>query len=66
MQPATMNALWNATGRTVRIEGETRTIVSRRLCYGGAIQLDLDRPLRGMTSTLFSVSPSNLGLVLLA
>tara|TARA_B100000900_G_scaffold355509_1_gene324782 strand:+ start:318 stop:527 length:210 start_codon:yes stop_codon:yes gene_type:complete len=66
MTPATMNSLWNSTGRTVQIEGETRTIISRRLCYGGSIQLKLDRPLRGRTSTLFTADPSTLGLILLA
>ena len=65
MTPATMNSLWNSTGRTVQIEGETRTIISRRLCYGGSIQLKLDRPLRGRTSTLFNVDPVNLPDILL-
>ena len=65
MTPTTMNSLWNSTGRTVQIEGETRTIISRRLCYGGSIQLKLDRPLRGRTSTLFNVDPVNLPDILL-
>ena len=65
MTPATMNSLWNSTGRTVQIEGETRTIISRRICYGGSIQLKLDRPLRGRTSTLFNVDPVNLPDILL-
>jgi hypothetical protein len=63
--PATMNALWNSTGRTAIIEGQTRTIVSRRLCYGTSISLTLDRPLDGCSSRLFTVEPSNLHVVCL-
>ena len=63
--PATMNSLWGSTGRTVRIDGETRTIVRRRICYGASIQLKLDRPLKGCTSTLFTVGPSDLYRVLI-
>ncbi len=63
--PATMSALWNSTGRTAIIEGQTRTIVSRRLCYGASIQLTLDRPLDGRSSRLFTVELSNLHVVCL-
>lgn len=57
---ATMNKIWNSQGRTIEINGERRTVESRRICYGGAIQLKLNRPLKDCTSHLFDVDPSNL------
>lgn len=64
-EAATMNALWNTTGRTAIIKGQTRIIVARRLCYGAAIQLTLNRPLDGCSSRLFTVEPSNLHTIVL-
>jgi hypothetical protein len=65
--PATMNALCHFTviGRTAIIQGQTRTIVSCRLCYGASISLELDCPLEGCSSPLFTVEPSNLHEVFL-
>ena len=64
--PATMNALWNAAGRTAVINGEARTIVSVRACYGRLLRLRLDRPLSNYSYTSFTATPANVGSILLA
>jgi hypothetical protein len=64
---ATMNALWNATGKTIEIvivmDGRSqkvqRVIESRRACYGRSLALTLSEPLPGMTSRIYHVSESN-------
>tara|TARA_R110000751_G_scaffold28003_3_gene73465 strand:- start:4548 stop:4766 length:219 start_codon:yes stop_codon:yes gene_type:complete len=61
---AKLNALWNAAGKTVTIDDGTgitasRVIVSRRHCYGHALELTLSAPLPGQTSRLFTVDADN-------
>jgi hypothetical protein len=63
--PATLDTTWTAAGRTVIIQGEIRTIISLRLCYGASINLTLNTPLTGNTSKLYTVDESNVGSVLL-
>lgn len=62
--PATFNTLWaDSVGRTVQIDGETRTVVSRRACGLASLELKLDRPLEGNTSPLFTVDFANIDTV---
>ena len=63
MTAATMNTIWSAAGKSVVIEGETRSVLSRRLCYGMSIEITLDRPLSGCSSRLYTVTPSNVATV---
>mgnify|MGYP006419096165 CR=1 FL=1 len=44
--------------------GDSRVVVSSRVCYGGSIELTLDEPLSGTTSGLLKVREGNAQRVL--
>ena len=48
--------LISAKGRTFEVAGTTRKIEAVRLTYGAGLQLTLDRPMPGKTSTMVTFS----------
>lgn len=62
-----MNEAWRSKGMTLVVNDgylvQRRVVMSVRSTYGNGIQLDLNAPLVGCTSTLFDVKPSDHGRV---